>query len=76
MNREQEQQVISLRSEIAHLEERFTYWWAEATKPRFSRRYRGLNEQTARHKAARLGDRILELKAQIKAIEGEQSEAA
>jgi hypothetical protein len=76
MNHEQEQQLISLRSELEQAEKGFTRWLEESQRPRFSRRFASLNEQTARHKAARYGERILELKADIAKLEGEQSEAA
>ena len=54
-----------LQSELAEAEKGYNRWMQEATRPKFSRRFRSLNEQTARHKAARYGERILELKTKI-----------
>ncbi len=74
--RERQEQLASLRSELAEAEKGYKRWWDEATRPKFSRRFKSLNEQTARHKAARYGERILELKGKIAELGGAHTEAA
>lgn len=76
ISRERLEQLESLRSELAEIEKRYAFWMNEAQRPRFSRRFSSLEEQKARHKAARLGERCIELRDQITALEGADSEAA